>query len=232
LRQPQMDRPSARERFRGFMTEEAKAVALRQLSEGGPQAISVNAIAKELGVSGPALYRYFDSRDALVTELVADAYRDLAASLATATQTGPRQRRPAALATAYRRWALDQPHRYRLLFRAPLPGYDAHVERLVNEAQRAMNVLLDVLSGVGAPEPSAPLKSLSRDLLRWAESRGVADASPAIALQAIHIWERMHGHVSLEIEDNFRSMGLDPELIYQSALPELLGSPSEVPTLT
>jgi AcrR family transcriptional regulator len=208
------------------------SVALRQLTEGGPEAISVNAIAKELGVSGPALYRYFDSRDALVTELVADAYRDLAASLATATETGSPQRRPAALATAYRRWALDQPHRYRLLFRTPLPGYDAHVERLVKEAQVAMNVLLDVLSGVGAPEPSARLKSLSRDLLRWAKSRGVPGTPPAIALQAIHIWERMHGHVSLEIEDNFRSMGLDPELIYRSALPELFGSPSEVPTPT
>jgi AcrR family transcriptional regulator len=178
------------------------------------------------------LHRYFDSRDALVTELVADAYRDLAASLATATQTGSPQGGPAVLATAYRRWALDQPHRYRLLFRAPLPGYDAHVERLVNEAQLAMNLLLDVLSGVGAPESSARLKGLSRDLLRWAKSLGVPDATPTIALQAIHIWERMHGHVSLEIEDNFRSMGLDPELIYQSALPELFQSSSKVSTLT
>jgi AcrR family transcriptional regulator len=219
-----------RERFRSFMTDEAKVEALRQLADGGPEAISVNAIAKKLGMSGPALYRYFASRDALVTELVADAYHDLAVALATATGTQSRNR-PAALASAYRGWALDQPHRYRLLFRAPMPGYEPHVDRLVNEAQLAMNVLLDVLSGVATPEPHPP-KNLSRELVRWAKSRGVPGTPPPVALQAIHIWERMHGHVSLEIEDNFQSMGLDPELIYQSALPELFRSPNEVSTLT
>src|SRR3712207_9451559 len=75
-----------RDRFRAQMLQEIKDTALRQLAEGGPQALSVNAIAKELGVSGPALYRYYAGRDALLTELIVDAYTDLAAAL---TAAGP-----------------------------------------------------------------------------------------------------------------------------------------------
>jgi AcrR family transcriptional regulator len=109
-------------------------VALRQLEQGGPGAVAINAIARELGVSGPALYRYFKNRDALLTALVLDAYNDLADAL-----EGPES--VAALARAYRAWALAQPHRYRLLFSAPLPGYDAHQASLVAAAGRSMDIL-------------------------------------------------------------------------------------------
>src|SRR4051794_7104077 len=73
-----------RGRFRGQVRDDVKAVALDQLAAGGPAALSVNAIAKELGVSGPALYRYFANRDELLAELVVDAYHDFAAALAAA----------------------------------------------------------------------------------------------------------------------------------------------------
>ena len=62
-----------------------KRVAFRQLAEGGPAAVAINAIARELGVSGPALYRYFKNRDALLTALVLDAYDDLADALDTSS---------------------------------------------------------------------------------------------------------------------------------------------------
>src|SRR3954471_20052482 len=92
-----------------------KRIALRQLEEGGPAAVALNAIARELGVSGPALYRYFRNRDALLTVLVVDAYEDLAAALEPSTDLE-------SFAHAYRAWALAQPHRYRLLYSAPWPG--------------------------------------------------------------------------------------------------------------
>src|SRR3954469_6601741 len=110
-----------------------KRIALTQLEAGGPSAVALNAIARELGVSGPALYRYFKNRDALLTALVLDAYNDLADAL---DRTGVE-----SLARSYRAWALAQPHRYRLLYSAPLPGYDAHREELVAAAQRSMDAL-------------------------------------------------------------------------------------------
>src|SRR5262245_35725711 len=118
-------RPMVRQRYRALVRDEVKAIALRQLAESGPAGVSVNAIARELGVSGPALYRYCASRDALLAELVIDAYDDLAAALRGAVaETPDRGARPRfeALARAFRAWAVAQPDRYRLLYGPPLPG--------------------------------------------------------------------------------------------------------------
>ena len=154
-----------------------KRVALAQLESGGPAAVALNAIARELGVSGPALYRYFKNRDALLTALVFDAYEDLAAALDPSTDLE-------SFARAYREWALAQPHRYRLLYSAPWPGYDPHQPALVAAAKRSMEILV----------------------------RFVDEA------QAVTLWSRAHGHVSLEIEGNFASMGLDADALYAQVL--------------
>jgi AcrR family transcriptional regulator len=183
------------------MVREIKDLALRQLAEGGPQALSVSAIAKALGVSGPALYRYFAGRDALVDALIVDAYDDLARALIAAEPGLP------GLAAAYRAWALAQPHRYRLLFGAPTPG-GAHDERLVNAAQRAMAVLLARLGPGPAPEPA-----LAAQMTAWAR-RGDADADAGTALRAVTVWSRLHGAVSLEIGGNYAALGLAPDLVF------------------
>ena len=200
-----------RDRFRAQMVDEIKDHALRQLAEGGPQALSVNAIAKELGVSGPALYRYFAGRDALLTELILDAYDELGAVLRNAGPGVP------ALADAYRTWATANPHRYRLLFGAPLPGYDAHDERLVTAAQQAMDVLVARLPAGPAPEPG-----LAAEVTAWAERRGMGGIDPAVAFRALTAWSRLHGVVHLEIEGNYASMGIDPDLIFAAEVASLM----------
>jgi AcrR family transcriptional regulator len=130
--------PTPRERFRAQMRDDAKRVALAQIEAEGPGALSVNAIGRELGVSGPALYRYFANREALLTELILDAYADLAAATASA-------RSVKGFAAAYRTWAKAQPHRYRLLYAEPTPGYDAHQPALVAAAQVLMAQVVRVL---------------------------------------------------------------------------------------
>jgi AcrR family transcriptional regulator len=185
--------------------------------------LSVSAIGKELGVSGPALYRYFASRDELLTELIIDAYDDLAQALRVAAEehAGMRPRaRFEALARAYRSWALDQPHRYRLLFGPPVPGYDAHAQRLVDASQAAMSELLGVLRELDdrtAPGPPEPLASQLTVL-------GVAHGpciGPATALRAVLVWSCLHGLVSLEIAGNFSSMGIDPGQAFEAQLATL-----------
>src|SRR4051794_16449122 len=166
---------------------------------GGPQALSINAIGKELGVSGPALYRYFASRDDLLTELVVDAYHDLAETLAAASHSARRLSPPKRLRTvaaAYRAWAIAEPHRYRLLFTAPLPGYDAQSERLVTASRAAMIVLLDVLAGLTPDDGTRPATPLDDQLNQWSKSRDLAGVSPDLALRAITAWSRLHGLVS------------------------------------
>jgi AcrR family transcriptional regulator len=232
---------------------EVKEAALAQLAQAGPAGLSISAIGKQLGVSGPALYRYFASRDDLLTELVIDAYQDLADALTAAASQAPSQdsrARLAAVARAYRAWALAQPHRYRLLFGPPLPGYDAHAARLVAAAWAAMNCLLGILrepgkgegeagqgdSGEAAPDegfpgegvpgdgaaaPLLPLpQPLAGQLIAWAEQHAPG-TGPATALNAVLIWSRLHGIVSLEIAGNFASMGLDPGQLFEIELSRL-----------
>lgn len=209
-----------RERFRTQVRDEVKQAALEQLAAGGPQALSVNAIAKQIGVSGPALYRYFSNRDELLTELVVDAYEDLARAVERAlAEAGPAPaQRIGEFVHAYRAWAVAQPHRYRLLYSRPLPGYDAHSARIVQASQRLMAALLATLpADAAAPPPPAALRD---QLDRWAESRGLEARAP-LAQRAVQTWARIHGLVGLEIEGNFGSMGLDPAPFYETEIDAL-----------
>lgn len=222
---PTPEPPTMRARYRAQVRREVKEAALRQLAEAGPGALSISAIGKHLGVSGPALYRYFASRDDLLTELVIDAYHDLANALAAATSqvtdNSPRGRFE-ALARAYRRWALAEPHRYRLLFGPPLPGYAAHAQRLVEASWAAMNLLLEVLRALaaGAAAPAAPLAS---ELTAWARPHDPR-IDAATALRAVLIWSQLHGIVSLEIAGNFASMHIDADQLFEIQLTAILAS--------
>jgi AcrR family transcriptional regulator len=215
-----MSRDRLRSRFPGRIREAVKDAALRQLEEGGPQALSINAIGKQLGVSGPALYRYYRGRDDLLTDLLLDAYADLAAALETATAPAPGQnpqQRLQAFAQAYREWALAQPHRYRLLFRPPLPGYDAHADILVAAAQRAMEILLGILAELPTPPTAGRAAGPpAAALAPWVRSRGLTDSAAPYGLQGIVIWARLHGLATLEIDGNYTSIDLDPAPLYAS----------------
>jgi AcrR family transcriptional regulator len=212
-----------RDRFRAQVRQEAKAAALQQLATGGPEALSLNAIAKHLGMTGPALYRYFASRDSLLTDLVVDAYGELAATLAHAADgtTGDATARLTAVARAYRTWALAEPHRYRLLFRAPLSGYDAQATHLVEAAQPAMNVVLNVAVALTRPEALVP-GSAGDQFQAWMKDRGVEHVPAAVASRTTLLWAHLHGLVSLEIEGNFSSMGIDPAPLYTADLEDFV----------
>jgi AcrR family transcriptional regulator len=211
-----------RERYRAHVRHEVKQAALRQLAESGPAAVSISAIGKQLGMSGPALYRYFASRDELLTELTIDAYHDLADALAAAGRAPDRgaRARLEELGRAYRSWALAQPHRYRLLFGPPLPGYDAHAQRLVEAAQASMAVLIEVLHGLGDPAAPPPGPPLASQLSAWTHQHSL-EADPATALHAVLAWSRLHGFVSLEIAGNYASMSIDPDQVFEIQLATL-----------
>jgi AcrR family transcriptional regulator len=198
-----------RARFRAQVREEVKGAALRQLAEGGPAAVSLNAIARELGVSGPGLYRYVAGRDALLAELAADAFAD-----ATAAVTGSTDLR--SFAQAFRAWALAQPHRYRLLFVAPSATPAHREDDVVTRSHELMRALVAALDG---PHPR-PAPALRRQLEVWAAERE-GTLEPGAALHGIAVWAALHGFVALEVEGNFASMGLDPDLLFEAQLAAL-----------
>ncbi|MFI7499064.1 TetR/AcrR family transcriptional regulator [Streptomyces sp. NPDC049687] len=177
-----------RERYRAQVRAEVKERAWEQIATAGASALSLNAIAKNMGMSGPALYRYFASRDELITELVRDAYRSLADTFrAVAERSG----RPdlAALAHALRDWALADPHRYFLVYGTPIPGYHAPEDTTVI-TREIMAVLLAAL-----PESDAPPSPFDR---------------------ALSFWTRTHGVLSLELAGHFHGMDFDPAQLFAS----------------
>ena len=172
--------PTRRERVRRQTLVEIKEHALAQVAEGGLAALSLNAIAKAMGMSGPAIYRYFGSRDELLAELITDGYGELAEIVEQAARPAPRRspaRRLVAAAEAYRAWARANPYRYDLLFSVRPPTYSDPTEAIA-AIQPAMGVLLEVLGEIaGAAGASARGGKLDAQLRHWA---GLATSAPTV----------------------------------------------------
>ena len=147
--------PTARERARAELTREIKEEARRQLAETGAHGLSLRAVARELGMVSSALYRYFPSRDDLLTALIIDAYDALGEVAETAIAASARPRvRWLAACHAIRGWALAHPHEYALIYGSPVPGYRAP-QATVGPASRVplafMGVLRDAVAGGDMP---------------------------------------------------------------------------------
>ena len=209
---------SPRERYRDQVCDEIKAHAWTQVATTGAAALSVNAIARQMGISGPALYRYYRNRDELITELVLDAYRDLSATcLAAVAQGDPPKARLAAVAAAMRGWALAAPHRYLLIYGTPVPGYQAPPAATAAAAS-IMTILLDAFAELGTAAGPVPEVAAALDGHLAAHRQWAADhPADADALRrALTFWTRLHGVLSLEVAGHFTGMEFDPALLYHA----------------
>jgi AcrR family transcriptional regulator len=159
---------TVRDRVRAEVTREIKAEARRQLADEGPQRLSLRAVARQLGMVSSALYRYFRSRDELLTALIIDAYNALGESAERAVAGVPRadiRGRWRACCHAVRDWALAHPHEYALIYGSPVPGYRAPQETIGPASRVAMvfgRLLADGWSARAADpggSPAAPAAS-------------------------------------------------------------------------
>jgi AcrR family transcriptional regulator len=148
---------TARARARAELTSEIKAAARRQVAGSGAQQLSLRAVARELGMVSSALYRYFPSRDDLLTALIIDAYDALGEGAEQAAAALPRadiRGRWRACCAAARAWALAHPHEYALIYGSPVPGYQAPQET-IPPAGRVARVLGGLLADAWAAGPAA-----------------------------------------------------------------------------
>jgi AcrR family transcriptional regulator len=141
--------PTARERARAGLVADIKAAATRELAAHGAPGLSLRAVARELGLASSALYRYFPSRDALLTALIVDAYDEVGEAAeradAVAGQAGADPgARWLAVCRAVRGWALAHPHRYALVYGSPVPGYAAPQDT-VEPAVRLSRVMAGIV---------------------------------------------------------------------------------------
>ena len=221
--------PSRRERMRALTLGEIREHGYAQIAGGGPTALSLNGIAKAMGMSGPAMYRYFRSRDALLATLVSESYDDLARALTDASAAA-RRRTPAgrlrAVAEAFRAWGLGSPHRYRLVFGSTYGSGALDPSRIIPKAHRAMRVILTALAELDPYTDAPPVSDavLARQLGAWGASDGdEPPLKPGVLLLGILAWTRLHGIISLEIEGVFVQMDVDPARIYAGEIERLIG---------
>lgn len=211
--------PNPRSRYREQTRTEIKEIALAQLADGGASAVALTRIAKEVGLSGPALYRYFASRDDLLHSLVRDAYDDISAAIRHAATDLPDS--PAAalhrLAGAYLDWATAQPHRYLLIQGTPIPGYAAPPDT-VRRARAGMGPFVKVFA---TGRPTDAVQPVVDEMTAWVrqdesaadwlhESAGLTPDAPnaGCALAGpVLVWSHLHGTASLEVSGQYAGMG-------------------------
>jgi AcrR family transcriptional regulator len=198
---------SARARARIEVTAAIKDEARRQLAAEGAAKLSLRAVARELGMVSSALYRYFPSRDDLLTALIIDAYDSVGEAAETALEgaadAGPVQRW-IAVCEAVREWALAHPHEYALIYGSPIPGYKAP-DTTVRAASRVAFALLGIVREARLG-PGVSLPPLPADLASEAERMAAdfaSDLPPALAPALVAAWAQLFGLIGFEVFGQF-----------------------------
>ena len=197
---------TARERVRREMTSEIKQVALDQLASSGGAALSLRAIAREMGMASSALFRYFHSRDALLTALIIYSYSSMAQAAETA-EAGVHQRsieyRWMAICHGVRNWALAHQHEYALIFGSPIPGYAAPAGTIA-PASRVPMLLAELLADLMStesyqahvpPEPSVAV----REAVAPVRAMMPTDIPADLMVRGLMAWTYLFGAVSFEV---------------------------------
>ena len=226
--------PTARERARAELTREIKEEARRQLAETGAQGLSLRAVARELGLVSSALYRYFPSRDDLLTALIIDAYDAMGevAETAIAADASPRVRWLAAC-HAIRGWALAYPSEYALIYGSPVPGYRAP-QATIGPATRVplafMGVLRDaVASGemsadgaVAGPRLGGALADQAATIVEALTTvPGLAAVPREVVVRAVIAWTQLFGMISFELFGQFVGSFEPADALFEYAIAQL-----------
>jgi AcrR family transcriptional regulator len=195
-----MTAASIRARVRAEMTDEIKNVARRHLATDGAN-LSLRAVARDLGMASSAVYRYFASRDELLTAMIIDAYDALGDTAEAAVSDGAFVDRFLSACHAVRDWALAHPHEWALIYGSPVPGYQAPRDT-VGPAIRVILLIGRIVaeaSAAGEVQAGEPVGGkLGEDLVYVAE-QAAPGTPPQLVARAIAAWIHLCGAVSAEL---------------------------------
>lgn len=185
--------------------------AWQQIAREGAPALSLRAIARDLGIAAPSIYNHFADRDALVTALIYEAYESLGSHQLAACEgldASDLKGRFFSIGRAYWEWAMRYPQRYFLIFGTPIPGYVAPMDITEPVAARSLTALI---SAVEDSYKSGHLKTgvIEKFLM------GEYQEGQAYLTAALLIWTRVHGLVSIEISKNFPPFCPAGERLYE-----------------
>jgi len=219
---------TARERVRAELIAEIADAARRQLAEVGAAALSLRAVARDVGMVSSAVYRYFPSRDDLLTRLIIDGYDDLgaAAEAADDPDASPRTRW-LAVCRAVRTWALAHPHEYALLYGSPVPGYAAPRDTV--PAASRVGIVLGRILGDAARDSTLPPAAGERDpgLVSQDAVEVLGGEHPSldetVRVRALLAWSSLFGTISFELFGHFVGSVEDGDRYFDRAMGDLAG---------
>ncbi|EAP98254.1 putative transcriptional regulator [Janibacter sp. HTCC2649] len=211
---------TTRERLRAQTLEEIKAAAKARLAVDGAN-LSLRAVARDVGLVSSAVYRYFPSRDALLTALIIDSYNEMGAAVEAAEAAQPRDdlhARFMAVAHGIRDWALSAPSEYALIYGSPVPGYEAPQDTIA-PAARVITVLAGLLTdglrdGTLHDPGDAISKPLAKDLAEFTSQPPFVGVPPALMARGVAAWSGVHGLVSFELFGAYGPLG-DPRALFE-----------------
>jgi AcrR family transcriptional regulator len=213
---------SRRQRQRDATREEIKQVARQLMHNQGTAALSLHAIAHAMDLTSPALYRYFATRDDLVTALILDAYQAqldaLIAASETVSLTDPCGRLLATI-LAYREWALEHPVDYALLAGNPVPGYVPPHAIIGEAARRGMDFLMNLVQSTLQQSTAIPAEiilspALTAMLESLCQERGYAMPLSIVYLVLVG-WGEAQGLVLQEVFHQIQPLISDPGELYR-----------------
>jgi AcrR family transcriptional regulator len=233
---------SRRERTRAATHAEIVDTARRFLVSDGPAAITLRAIAREMGMTAPALYRYVGSHQELLDVLITALFDELSDELEAARDAAGDavEHRMRAACRAFRRWALANPAELGLLFGSPLPSYAAAEEGPTRRAGGRFGGVFLGLFVEAWDQHRFPVRDdaevdprLVTELAGWQRRVLGGEPLPMGVLELfLRSWMRLYGAVTMEGFGQLRFAVEDAEPLFELELAELsrlLGFPPEPP---
>ena len=218
-----MARPR-RERILDITREEIKDTARQLMAEKGTGGLSVRAIGRQMGMTGPALYHYYASLNDIITALIQDAFTQLADTLEAAAQDPAlttSAQRLTAVANANRQWALTHPIDFQLLYGNPIPNYLQPTDVTYPPARRSFLVTAGIFTAAFENgEIDLPVQyrnlppALEQSLLDLTGVEGHDLPLPALYLAAT-AWVKIHGHIMLELFNLIQPVIADVDAFFQ-----------------
>ncbi len=225
---------SRRDRMRAATVREISETARRILVEEGPDAVTLRAIAREMGMTAPALYRYFGSHGELLRHLVGDLFMELTGELHAAVKdvpAGDMSGKFMTVARQFRLWALGHPREYSLLFGTPVRGA-AHQEEVdfAEECARRfgwtfLSLFLELWrkSPFRVPADDEIDPGLLVQLRRYRDEVLGVELPLGVIQQFLKCWTRLQGGVSLEVFGHLEFALSDAAPMFELMLREVAG---------
>ncbi|MBT2208511.1 MULTISPECIES: TetR/AcrR family transcriptional regulator [Actinomadura] len=224
-----------RDRLRAATVKEISETARRILVEEGADAVTLRAIARAMGMTAPALYRYFGSHGELLRHLVGDIFTELTEDLREAmhgVEGGDLSGKFLAVSRRFRLWAFAHPREYALLFGTPVRGtlYEEEDSDFAEECARKfgwtfMALFMELWRKRPFPVPSDDEidPALYAQLVRYREEDLRVELPIGVIQQFLACWIRLQGSVSLEVFGHLDFALDDAAPMFELMLSEIAG---------